>query len=422
MQFRVDPSTPPQSEEDWIHLEFEIRSLFTPAGPIDEEQLFAGRQSEIRQLLQAAIERSRHAVLFGERGVGKTSLANVFWKRFSKRLQSIIAARIQADPSDDYAALWSKALRELRTTAVSAGKGDLIPLPDEYGALSPDDVRLHLQQCRANAIPILVIDEFDKLEEEYTIQLTANTVKYLSDYGVNCTVIIVGVAESLSELISEHESIKRCLVQIPLERMNKSELREIIESRLSLTPLKIDNDAKWKIVMLARGLPFYVHTLAKYAAISATDNRRLVISEADVDAAMEEFITETAQTFYDDYYKATASNQPGNLFKQVLLACAIAETDDGGFFTPSNIIPPLSKILNRPVEIANFQRHLSEFISDDRGAVLIRRGGERQYRFRFKDPMMQPYVIIKGIRDGMVDEETKAILSYPDQGSLPIDR
>jgi hypothetical protein len=136
---------------------------------------------------------------------------------------------------------------------------------------------------------------------------------------------------------------------------------------------------------------------------------------------MEEFITETAQTFYDDYYKATASNQPGNLFKQVLLACAIAETDDGGFFTPSSIIPPLSKILDRPVEIANFQRHLSEFISADRGAVLIRRGGERQYRFRFKDPMMQPYVIIKGIRDGMVDEETKAILSYPDQGSLPME-
>src|SRR5947199_7061384 len=129
MQIPADLRAVPKEEQDWTDLEFEVRSLFS-SGPIDEEQLFAGRVSQIKQLLEATLERSRHAVLFGERGVGKTSLANVFWRRFSRRLQSIVAARAQADPSDDFSSLWSKALRQLRSAAHMAGKGDLVPISD----------------------------------------------------------------------------------------------------------------------------------------------------------------------------------------------------------------------------------------------------------------------------------------------------
>jgi hypothetical protein len=34
--------------------------------------------------------------------------------------------------------------------------------------------------------------------------------------------------------------------------------------------------------------------------------------------------------------------------------------------------------------------------------VLIRRGKERAYKFRFRDPMMQPYVIMRGIDEGII--------------------
>lgn len=400
----------PQTEQDWLYLEFEIRSLFS-SGPIDEEQLFAGRASQIKQLFEATLERSRHAVLFGERGVGKTSLANVFWRRFSKRLQSIVAARAQADPSDDFTSLWSKALRELRSAAITAGKDDLIPITVTSEMLSPDDVRLELQKCKPNAIPILIIDEFDKLDDENAIALTANVIKSLADYSVNCTVIIVGVAESLSDLMREHASIKRSIIQVRLDRMDDHELQEIIDSRLALTPLTIDKHALSRIIKLARGLPYYVHTLGKFSAISAADDRRLMIADADVERAMDTFIGDMAESFYDDYDRATRSNQPGNLFKQVLLACALAETDERGFFTQSDLVAPLSKILRKPVVISSFQRHLAEFILKDRGEILVRRGEERQYRFRFSEPMIQPYVIIKGIREGMVDDELRTTLT-----------
>jgi ATP-dependent Clp protease ATP-binding subunit ClpA len=78
----AQPMKKPASPDDWMMLEFEISTLFDGA-PIDEEDLFAGRSHEVRRILEAVFARSKHVVLFGERGVGKTSLSNVFWKRFN---------------------------------------------------------------------------------------------------------------------------------------------------------------------------------------------------------------------------------------------------------------------------------------------------------------------------------------------------
>ena len=47
----------PSTDQDWMYLELELRYLFS-AGPIDEEQLFAGRQNQIKQLFEATLERS----------------------------------------------------------------------------------------------------------------------------------------------------------------------------------------------------------------------------------------------------------------------------------------------------------------------------------------------------------------------------
>ena len=70
--------------------------------------------------------------------------------------------------------------------------------------------------------------------------------------------------------------------------------------------------------------------------------------------------------------------------------------------------------------IANFQNHLKKFASEERGRILLRRGKERAYKFRFRDPMMQPYVIMKGVEDKMVEVKALNVLSSPAQPELPI--
>jgi len=397
-------------------LEWEITHLFDGA-PIDEEDLFAGRSTEVRRMLQAVLERSKNVILYGERGVGKTSLSNVFWKRFNKSIRSFVVARVQAGPHDNYSSLWIRALDELRSSAITSGKADLVPINSDFTTLSPTDVRRELQKCSPNAIPIIIIDEYSEIADSDCKTLTASTIKELYDFSVSTTTVLVGVAENVSDLITDHQSLDRALVQIPLARMSHSELREIIDKRTTRTSLTFSADATWTVIILSRGLPYFTKTLAKYAALHAIRDKRIMVTNDDVEHSMASFIADTKELFRSAYQGATRSNQE-NFFAQSLLACALANTDDEGFFSANDVVEPYSAIMKGKKRIAHFEKHLRRFSSKDGGNILIKRGGERQQRFRFADPMMQPYVIIRGIESKMIDEEAKTILLQREQGDL----
>ena len=134
---------------------------------------------------------------------------------------------------------------------------------------------------------------------------------------------------------------------------------------------------------------------------------------------MASFIEDAEQMFRDRYRDATRSNQ-GNNFQQSLLACALARTDDEGYFVANDVVEPYSAIMKDKKRIAHFERHLKRFSSDEGGNVLVQKGGERQQTFRFRDPMMQPYIIIRGIQTKMIDSNAKTILLQREQGVLPI--
>jgi Holliday junction resolvasome RuvABC ATP-dependent DNA helicase subunit len=408
----------PKTEDDWFQLSFEISTLFDGA-PVDEEDLFAGRSTEVRKIIEAVIARSKHVVLFGEKGVGKTSLTNVFWKRFSKTLRSFIIARIQAGPHDNFSSLWGRAMEELQAAGVAGGKADYVNFSTDYESWTPSQIRRELQKCGANALPIIIVDEYSEVIDADAKKLTANLLKEFYDFSISTTVILVGVAENISELIEDHSSIDRALVEVPLNRMSDGELIEIIQKRANRTVMTFTRDAVWTIVILSRGLPYFTQTLAKFAALHAIDNSRLEVTNDDVEASMTRFIEDTEKAFKESYKEAIRSNQ-GNFFEQSLLACALAKTDDEGFFTANDVVDPYSAIMKEKKRIAHFEKHLRRFSSDEGGNILHKRGGDRKQQFRFKDPMMQPYVIIRGIQNKLIPDAAKATLLQQEQGRLAI--
>ncbi|MDQ6867879.1 MAG: ATP-binding protein [Pseudomonadota bacterium] len=418
---------PGSTSADWDTLLFEATQLFTPSTPIDENALFAGRGEQVRKMLDASMERGKHVILFGERGVGKTSLAKVFHSLFPSTLRYIFAIREQADPSDNFSSIWRKVFKDIHIRASRDGKADLRPIADYYpNDIAPDDVRRELEAVfKSSDIPILIIDEYDKFgERKKTNELMANTIKSLSDYGVNVTVILVGVADNINDLMGEHESLGRCVEQIPMPRMNIGERKEILDKIIPRLGMKLHDDAMWKIVHLSRGLPSYVHSLGLYSTESAIHRHSMLITETDVDKAIKRVLERSQESIKDEYATAIHSNRSDSLYKEVLLACALAETDfEGrGTFAPLAVCKPLTSILTRdkPVKIDAFQQHLKKFITEERANILMRRGHERAYRFRFREPMMQPFVIMQGIEQGLVDPSAIDVLSYPAQTKLPI--
>lgn len=408
----------PRTEDDWFSLAFEIQTLFDGA-PVDEEDLFAGRSSEVRRIMDAVFSKSKHVVLFGEQGVGKTSLTNVFWKRFSNRLRSFIIARIQAGPHDTFSSLWGRALEELHAAGVSSGKSEYVDFDPHQDMWTPSQIRRELQKCGVNALPIIIVDEYSEVVDADAKKLTANLIKEFYDFTVTTTVILVGVAENISELIEDHTSIDRAIVEIPLSRMSHSELKEIIQKRANRTVITFSSDAIWTIIVLSRGLPYFTQTLSKHAALHAIENRRLEVTNDDVEASMGQFIEDSQKSFKEGYRAAIRSNQD-NFFEHSLLACALARADDEGFFTANDVVEPYSAIMKERKRIAHFEKHLRRFSSDEGGNILYKRGGERKQQFRFRDPMMQPYVIIQGIQNKLIPDDAKIILFQREQGSLPI--
>ena len=411
-----------KTDEDWQVLNFEASQIFSPSAPVEERDLFAGRSSQIAKTIEVVLERGKHAVLYGERGVGKTSLAKVFHMLFPAIMSQVVLIREQVDPTDDFSSIWRKVFKDISLKVNNEGREEFRRLSELFDEeLTPDDVRRALEFAfMPSQIPVIVVDEFDKAEDEKIRSLFANIIKYLSDYSVNVTVVIIGVADDVGELIEQHESIGRCVEQISMPRMSNDEMKDILLKRFPRLGMKIETDAMWKIITLSRGLPSYVHLLGLFAAQDSIRMQRLIITESNVDAAVKRALEKTQESVQQEYAAAIHTNRSDTLFQEVLLACALAKSDDRGLFPPNSVVHPLSSILNRDISIANFQNHLKKFISEERSRILVRRGKERAYKFRFRNPMMQPFVIMKGVESGLVDARSLDVLSLPAEPQLPI--
>ena len=203
-----------------------------------------------------------------------------------------------------------------------------------------------------------------------------------------------------------------------MPRMSSHEMQVLIESRMSKLGLKITGDAKWKIINLSKGLPAFGHGLGKGSVLSAIDTKKTQVIEYNVGHSIESILGGSQNTLKSDYEQAIRSNQERARFRQILTACALADTDESGYFTPKQVQAPLSSILRKSIGIDGFNPNLKELASAKRGKVLQQIGSERIYRYRFANPAMQPYVIMKGIQDGLLDEKAKSALSAPEQGIL----
>ena len=55
-----------------------LNEVFSPISPIKRRDFFFGRRIQLEDVVDAINETGQHAILYGERGVGKTSLIQMF--------------------------------------------------------------------------------------------------------------------------------------------------------------------------------------------------------------------------------------------------------------------------------------------------------------------------------------------------------
>lgn len=380
-----------------------LSEVFTPGAPVVSRDRFAGRIDQVLAVLSGLSQPGIHVVMYGERGVGKTSLANVLSEFLEPLHGPSDVARINCASGDTFRSIWRKVFTEL---------GLEMPERWEYNDPDPDEIRRSLSELDGRQVVIL--DEYDRVEDDEGLSLMSDTIKALSDHAVEAKLVIVGVADSIDHLVGEHESVQRALVEVQMPRMSQEELEGIIESGLETVEMGISPRAKRAVARLAEGLPFYVHELMLKAAQRAIMSDRDEVEIADVEAAIDEAVRR--HTLMSQYQVAVQSPRRDNLYARVLISCALAEKNPLGLFTASAVREPMSRIMGKPYDIPAFARHLNAFTELDRGPVLSRLGSERRYTYRFRNPMLQPFAILTAIAEGLLPEDFKAELLGAENG------
>lgn len=381
--------------------------VFSPAAPVNKLKLFAGRLKEIRLISEAVATRGRHAIMYGDRGVGKTSLASVL-KEFFSQSEGYRTVKVNCVETDSFYNVWRKAFAEIpyiwepNPATANETRSVETTLAEYLGAeCGPGEVRKLLAHAsQEDSELIIVLDEFDRLAKSERA-LFPDTIKNLSDNSVSVTLVLVGVANDVVDLIQEHASIDRCVTQIKMPPMGPEELSDILSKALATLEMTIDDNAKWLIVSLSQGLPHYTHLLGQESAQNALSERRLSITRGDVEIAIRKAIEKTDYTTRNAYQLATHGQREGTLFPQVLLACALAEIDELGYFNSVGVRGPLCELTGKTYDIPNFSPHLAEFCSEKR-PVLEKWGTTRRFKFRFRNPLLRPFVIMKGLADRSV--------------------
>src|SRR4051812_9410906 len=118
--------------QEKLEIQSKLAATFTPAAPVSDYDVFAGRIMQITEVLSAIYQKGQHAIIYGERGVGKTSLANVLTQVGYKDRPSLPAIKIIAPRTATFQSLWYDIFKK-------SGAPDQSEFAKEYEGLIEDD-------------------------------------------------------------------------------------------------------------------------------------------------------------------------------------------------------------------------------------------------------------------------------------------
>jgi len=374
-----------------------IDEVFTPSSPIENKELFAGRIEQYNQISETIREKGQHAIMYGHRGAGKTSLANMCTYMFD----NLMSIKITCNRNDTFESIWERALRKISFVQSENSIGfspteKINVLPVEVPNLefiTPTEIEHLLLEINENLL--FIFDEFDIIRNEKVKTQMADILKLFSDSIPQITILIVGIAKSVEDLIGEHPSIERCIKQIELPLMDNMESKIMIENNLKLIHLKIELKILEQIIEFASGFPNYMHLLCKYAAREAVTGKQKVINVQHFNHAVIKSIDNSDYSIKNTYALATKSASPQNQFADVLLACALADTDINNTFNSFDVLFKYNHITGKEHKKESINYNLGMLCKKERAEILKKAGKPKKARYKFKKPLFKAFVKLK---------------------------
>jgi hypothetical protein len=271
-----------QRESNTIGL---LGQIFTPGVPIDRPEEFSGRQELLKTVREKFSTKGQTLVIYGHRGLGKTSLVLVAFHRQPRvRHTCSRASTFQSIFLDILSKLNAQFSTVERSSKQSDGLELSLPEFGKFGSknensekesvvakqtLNPNFVVGRLAPWQ-NELKAIIIDEFQEVSDPEDQQAVIDTAKILSDHSVQIPIVLIGHAASDTDLFkipAYNEYKGRYISAIELKEMPDSELTDIIVRRQEIHGTRFTPEALQAVVRIAAGYPTVVHRLALAASI-----------------------------------------------------------------------------------------------------------------------------------------------------------
>lgn len=391
----------------------DVRNIFTPHQPVHSIELFLGRQSLVSKLIEQINTPGQHALLYGDRGVGKSSLANIT----ANLLMQLIGGKLytkRCDSQDTFETVLVNPLKDVGIDLQVLGETKSHHQGGSAGIKIPALVKGEIESNREHTINfsgpgnrlspssaadalrnqegLLVIDEADAIQKAGDKRRVAEFIKLLSDAGSKFKVLVVGIAQTAEDLTEAHPSVQRCLKETKLDRMSDTELRLIIETGMKKLHLQFDSDVVNAIVKMSAGYPHFTHLLALKCAEDAIAENRSLISREHLEKAVFHAVEDAEETLRRTYEDAARSSGT-DMYRNILCAAASLDKQE---FSASELRNAVSALTNRPVQQTELNNYLKRLVSDSilvgHSTTILRRIAKGVYRFN--DPRIPSFIKI----------------------------
>lgn len=386
------------------------RKVFTPHQPIRCGTLFWGRQKEVQKIIEHLNTPGQHAVLYGDRGVGKSSLANIATEAL---LSKIIDGKIYSKRCDSQDSFESIVTGPLKAMGVDPNMSQEVKSQTEGGEAGlkipvakagvhtekTNEKTFHQQKLTPSVVAeylkdfpgLLVIDEADALANKEDKLRLAELIKQLSDNGSPFKLLVVGIADTAEALTAGHTSVQRCLKETKLQRMKPLELSLIVTEGAKKLKITFDEKVVAAIVRLSAGYPHFTHLLALKCTEEAVANDKKHIVLEDLTNAMQLAVEDAEGTLLRKYESAIRSYST-DTYQKIVLAAANLNRDE---FSAGQLRAAFVELTKQNITQASLNNFLKRLISDDIDTILIRKA---KGIYRFSDPRMPSFVKIANRR------------------------
>lgn len=397
-----------------------LATVLRPARPVDSEELLHGRTTQLTKIRRAMMSPGQHVFIYGDRGVGKSSLAQTASALHqSLDLNEIVVScsnetefyGLVQDIARKLAPEASMVERKERTTSGELALGGLKGGVSEKvqrgiipGLATINDAG---QLLREVASPfrepvVVIVDEFDQLIEDRDKKLFADLIKHVSDTSVPIRFVFCGIGKSLQELIGVHLSTDRYLTPVELSPLSHDARWAILEGAAEALSVSVDRETLIRIGQISDGFPYYVHLIGQHMFWAAYEAQEKVTNVAlghfheGVTGAIQDAQTSLRQA----YEQATQKYDGKKQYEHVLWAVA----DSTDFQRASteifeNSYLPICQRLNvDPVTKQTFHNRMNRLKSEAHGTILE---SPRRSWYQFKENMVRGYVRMRASQSGI---------------------